>query len=87
VKATIDRYKKACSDSSGAGSASKINAQYYQQKAEMIFYIYSEINAYFLGPVKSAPDLLRSGFLGCLDYLSLALCLFILLFIGLTLRI
>nr|XP_025678553.1 MADS-box transcription factor 3-like [Arachis hypogaea] len=30
VKATIDRYKKACSDSSGAGSASKINAQYYQ---------------------------------------------------------
>ncbi|GAU35555.1 hypothetical protein TSUD_384030 [Trifolium subterraneum] len=27
VKATIDRYKKACSDSSGAGSASEANAQ------------------------------------------------------------
>jgi len=27
VKATIERYKKACSDSSGAGSASEANAQ------------------------------------------------------------
>ncbi|KAL4349400.1 hypothetical protein AHAS_Ahas10G0038200 [Arachis hypogaea] len=36
VKATINRYKKSCSDSSGAGSASKINAQYYQQKVEKL---------------------------------------------------
>ncbi|MED6155121.1 Floral homeotic protein AGAMOUS [Stylosanthes scabra] len=36
VKATIDRYKKACSDSSGAGSASEINAQYYQQEADKL---------------------------------------------------
>jgi hypothetical protein len=27
VKATIERYKKACSDSSGTGSASEANAQ------------------------------------------------------------
>ncbi|XP_028755853.1 floral homeotic protein AGAMOUS-like [Neltuma alba] len=33
VKATIERYKKACSDSSGAGSTSEANAQYYQQEA------------------------------------------------------
>ncbi|KAF7840382.1 floral homeotic protein AGAMOUS isoform X1 [Senna tora] len=33
VKATIERYKKACSDSTGAGSASEANAQYYQQEA------------------------------------------------------
>ncbi|KAI4298186.1 hypothetical protein L6164_031775 [Bauhinia variegata] len=33
VKATIERYKKACSDSTGGGSASEINAQYYQQEA------------------------------------------------------
>ncbi|MED6164065.1 Floral homeotic protein AGAMOUS [Stylosanthes scabra] len=36
VKATIDRYKKACSDSSGAGSASEIDAQYYQQEADKL---------------------------------------------------
>ncbi|XLR46078.1 hypothetical protein HN51_030165 [Arachis hypogaea] len=36
VKATIDRYKKACSDSSGARSAFEINAQYYQQEAEKL---------------------------------------------------
>ncbi|XLS91714.1 hypothetical protein HN51_067722 [Arachis hypogaea] len=30
VKATMDRYKKSCSDSSGAGFASEINVQYYQ---------------------------------------------------------
>ncbi|KAF1890847.1 hypothetical protein Lal_00037418 [Lupinus albus] len=29
VKATIERYKKACSDSSGAGSASEANTQHY----------------------------------------------------------
>ncbi|KAI9116761.1 hypothetical protein K1719_012127 [Acacia pycnantha] len=32
VKATIESYKKACSDSSGAGSTSEANAQYYQQE-------------------------------------------------------
>ncbi|XP_028764009.1 floral homeotic protein AGAMOUS-like [Neltuma alba] len=32
VKATIDRYKKACSDSTG-GSTSEVNAQYYQQES------------------------------------------------------
>nr|AEL31340.1 AGAMOUS [Vicia sativa] len=33
VKASIERYKKACSDTSGAKSASETNAQYYQQEA------------------------------------------------------
>ncbi|KAI9107641.1 hypothetical protein K1719_021304 [Acacia pycnantha] len=33
VKATIESYKKACSDSSGAGSTSEANAQYYQHSA------------------------------------------------------
>ncbi|KAL2931027.1 Floral homeotic protein AGAMOUS, partial [Bienertia sinuspersici] len=33
VKGTIDRYKKACSDQSGAGSVAEANAQYYQQEA------------------------------------------------------
>ncbi|GMH05191.1 hypothetical protein Nepgr_007031 [Nepenthes gracilis] len=33
VKATIERYKKATSDSSGAGSVSEANAQYYQREA------------------------------------------------------
>nr|AGS44979.1 PFAG [Physalis pubescens] len=33
VKETIDRYKKACSDSSNNGSISEANAQYYQQEA------------------------------------------------------
>ncbi|KAJ7968804.1 Agamous MADS-box transcription factor [Quillaja saponaria] len=33
VKATIDRYKKACADSSGTGSVSEANAQFYQQEA------------------------------------------------------
>ncbi|WJX47329.1 Floral homeotic protein AGAMOUS, variant 2 [Trifolium repens] len=33
VKASIERYKKACSDSSGAKSASESNTQYYQQEA------------------------------------------------------
>ncbi|KAI9084602.1 hypothetical protein K1719_033384 [Acacia pycnantha] len=32
VKATIESYKEACSDSSGAGSTSEANAQYYQQE-------------------------------------------------------
>ncbi|XP_058771409.1 floral homeotic protein AGAMOUS-like isoform X2 [Vicia villosa] len=36
VKATIERYKKACSDSSGTGSASEVNAQFYQQEAEKL---------------------------------------------------
>ncbi|XP_061356389.1 floral homeotic protein AGAMOUS-like [Gastrolobium bilobum] len=33
VKASIERYKKACSDSSSGGSASETNAQFYQQEA------------------------------------------------------
>ncbi|XP_052200775.1 agamous-like MADS-box protein MADS1 isoform X4 [Diospyros lotus] len=33
VKETIQRYKKACSDSSNTGSVSELNAQYYQQEA------------------------------------------------------
>ncbi|XP_021764208.1 floral homeotic protein AGAMOUS-like isoform X3 [Chenopodium quinoa] len=33
VKGTIDRYKKACSDQTGAGSVAEANAQYYQQEA------------------------------------------------------
>ncbi|KAL2343236.1 hypothetical protein Fmac_004521 [Flemingia macrophylla] len=33
VKASIERYKKASSDSSGGGSASEANAQFYQQEA------------------------------------------------------
>ncbi|KAL5151017.1 Floral homeotic protein AGAMOUS [Glycine soja] len=36
VKATIERYKKASSDSSGAGSASEANAQFYQQEADKL---------------------------------------------------
>ncbi|XP_030512835.1 floral homeotic protein AGAMOUS isoform X2 [Rhodamnia argentea] len=33
VKATIERYKKACSDSSSSGSVSEANVQYYQQES------------------------------------------------------
>ncbi|KAF2314627.1 hypothetical protein GH714_028042 [Hevea brasiliensis] len=33
VKSTIERYKKACADSSSTGSVSEANAQYYQQEA------------------------------------------------------
>ncbi|CAO2842282.1 unnamed protein product [Amaranthus hypochondriacus] len=33
VKGTIERYKKVCSDQSGAGSVAEANAQYYQQEA------------------------------------------------------
>ncbi|KAJ8761932.1 hypothetical protein K2173_006534 [Erythroxylum novogranatense] len=33
VKSTIERYKKACADSSNSGSVSEANAQYYQQEA------------------------------------------------------
>ncbi|KAI4295342.1 hypothetical protein L6164_035396 [Bauhinia variegata] len=33
VKATIERYKKACSDSTNGGSASEADAKYYQQEA------------------------------------------------------
>ncbi|KAK6797236.1 hypothetical protein RDI58_004938 [Solanum bulbocastanum] len=36
VKATIERYKKACSDSSNTGSVSEANAQYYQQEASKL---------------------------------------------------
>ncbi|GAB4827122.1 Floral homeotic protein AGAMOUS [Ancistrocladus abbreviatus] len=36
VKATIERYKKACSDSTGATSVSEANAQYYQQEASKL---------------------------------------------------
>ncbi|CAN6553274.1 unnamed protein product [Malus baccata var. baccata] len=33
VKGTIERYKKACADSSNTGSVSEASAQYYQQEA------------------------------------------------------
>nr|AFD36428.1 AG-like MADS box transcription factor [Canna indica] len=33
VRATIDRYKKACSDTTGTGILSEANAQYYQQES------------------------------------------------------
>ncbi|XP_038697066.1 floral homeotic protein AGAMOUS-like isoform X2 [Tripterygium wilfordii] len=33
VKATVDRYKKACSDTSNSGSVSEVNAQFYQQES------------------------------------------------------
>ncbi|KAM3251223.1 floral homeotic protein AGAM isoform X3 [Capsicum annuum] len=36
VKATIERYKKACSDSSNTGSISEANAQYYQQESSKL---------------------------------------------------
>ncbi|GFP96951.1 floral homeotic protein agamous [Phtheirospermum japonicum] len=36
VKATIDRYKKACSDSSNTGSISEVNTQYYQQESSKL---------------------------------------------------
>ncbi|VFQ88474.1 unnamed protein product [Cuscuta campestris] len=36
VKATIERYKKACSDSSNTGSISEANAQFYQQEASKL---------------------------------------------------
>ncbi|XP_015572387.1 agamous-like MADS-box protein AGL11 isoform X1 [Ricinus communis] len=33
IKSTIERYKKACSDSSNTSSITEINAQYYQQES------------------------------------------------------
>ncbi|KAK4285577.1 hypothetical protein QN277_002259 [Acacia crassicarpa] len=33
IRSTIERYKKACSDNSGASSITEINAQYYQQES------------------------------------------------------
>ncbi|XP_019169239.1 PREDICTED: floral homeotic protein AGAMOUS isoform X1 [Ipomoea nil] len=36
VKATIDRYKKACSDSTNTGSISEANTQFYQQEANKL---------------------------------------------------
>ncbi|KAJ8476664.1 hypothetical protein OPV22_020391 [Ensete ventricosum] len=33
VKATIERYKKACSDTAGTGSVLQLNAQHYQQES------------------------------------------------------
>ncbi|KAF4346689.1 hypothetical protein F8388_012399 [Cannabis sativa] len=33
IRSTIERYKKACSDSTGATSITEINAQYYQQES------------------------------------------------------
>ncbi|TXG47743.1 hypothetical protein EZV62_027037 [Acer yangbiense] len=33
VKSTIERYKKACADTSNTGSVSEANAQFYQQEA------------------------------------------------------
>nr|ADD25196.1 AG [Nuphar advena] len=36
VKATIDRYKKACADSLNSGTVSEANAQYYQHEAHKL---------------------------------------------------
>ncbi|CAA2933788.1 floral homeotic protein AGAMOUS-like isoform X3 [Olea europaea var. sylvestris] len=36
VKATIERYKKTCSDSSNNGSVSEANAQFYEQEASKL---------------------------------------------------
>nr|ASY97759.1 AG1 [Cercidiphyllum japonicum] len=36
VKGTIERYKKACVDSSNTGSVSEANAQYYQQESSKL---------------------------------------------------
>ncbi|KAM7524929.1 hypothetical protein LguiA_014831 [Lonicera macranthoides] len=36
VKGTIERYKKACSDTPNAGSISEANAQFYQQEASKL---------------------------------------------------
>ncbi|XVF87252.1 hypothetical protein PTKIN_Ptkin18bG0103900 [Pterospermum kingtungense] len=36
VKATIERYKKTCSDSSNTGSVAEANAQFYQQEADKL---------------------------------------------------
>ncbi|XP_044460846.1 agamous-like MADS-box protein MADS1 [Mangifera indica] len=36
VKTTIERYKKACADSSNAGSVSEANAQFYQQESNKL---------------------------------------------------
>nr|GMD05324.1 floral homeotic protein AGAMOUS isoform X1 [Ipomoea batatas] len=36
VKATIDRYKKACTDSTNTGSISEANTQFYQQEASKL---------------------------------------------------
>nr|ADD25206.1 AG3 [Nymphaea odorata] len=36
IKATIDRYKKACAESSNANSVTEANAQYYQQEATKV---------------------------------------------------
>ncbi|GKV09153.1 hypothetical protein SLE2022_327690 [Rubroshorea leprosula] len=33
IRSTIERYKKACSDSTGTSSVTEINAQYYQQES------------------------------------------------------
>lgn len=36
VKATIERYKKACSDSSSSGSVSEANVQFYKQECSKL---------------------------------------------------
>nr|AHH41528.1 MADS-box transcription factor 1a [Crocus sativus] len=36
VKGTIDRYKKACTDTSNSGTVSEANSQYYQQEASKL---------------------------------------------------
>ncbi|KAM1359081.1 hypothetical protein ACFX1X_046506 [Malus domestica] len=36
VRATIDRYKKACADSTDGGSVSEANTQFYQQEASKL---------------------------------------------------
>ncbi|KAH7568673.1 hypothetical protein JRO89_XS06G0030900 [Xanthoceras sorbifolium] len=57
VKSTIERYKKACADSSNTGSVSEANAQFYQQEAAKLRQLISNLqnsNRNMLGESLSA---------------------------------
>ncbi|KAF8409153.1 hypothetical protein HHK36_005226 [Tetracentron sinense] len=60
VKSTIDRYKKACADSSNSGSVSEANAQYYQQEAAKLRTLIGNLqnsNRNYLGEALSSLNL------------------------------
>lgn len=46
VRATIERYKKVCADSSNPGSVSEVNAQFYQQESTKLRKQIREIQNY-----------------------------------------
>nr|AAS45686.1 AGAMOUS-like protein [Meliosma dilleniifolia] len=57
VKATIDRYKKACADTSNTGSVSEANAQFYQQESSKLrqqIVILQNSNRHLMGEALSA---------------------------------